>query len=42
MFEFLTTDKELEEILTRLNMNASNNYKDAAHKDQKADIAGLV
>lgn len=33
MFEFLTRDKELEIILQKLYMNASNNYKDAAQTD---------
>lgn len=36
MFEFLKNkkkNKELEEILNRLRMNASNNYKDAAQQN---------
>ncbi len=39
MFKFLQkkmkTNKRLEEILTRLHMNASNNYKDAAQANLK-------
>ncbi len=33
MFGLSKTDKELEEVLQRLNMNASNNYKDAAQQN---------
>ncbi len=33
MFNFSRTDKELEGILQRLNMNASNNYKDAEQQN---------
>lgn len=39
MFKFLQkkikTNKQLEEILVRLHMNASNNYKDAAQANLK-------
>ena len=38
MFGFLKKtgkNKQLEEIITRIEMNASNNYKDAAHAGLK-------